>query len=160
MTKTSTHVCVAFLSIVLASSASAQNAIGNTPLPPSIYGSTQRLLEDLERPKSTDLNMASWSRGLGYLMAILDEARYATANSIEAFKSDPNMRESLRNSATRDSLAAAYTCVGSAVTAEQTEAVVVKFIKDNPARWNQRALFVVKDALRQAFPCKPEIFLP
>jgi len=45
------------------------------------------------------------------------------------------------------------TCPGDGVTKGQVLAVVAKFLKANPERWNEPAFYLVKDALKGAFPC-------
>lgn len=46
------------------------------------------------------------------------------------------------------------TCHGpSDLWTRETVAVVRKYVKDHPERWNIGAQFLVRDALIQAFPC-------
>ena len=156
--KATVALCIACM---LASNwVSAQGAIGTTPLPTTIFNNAGTLLQDLERPKATDLDTARWARAFGYTMASFDRATYSRINSVEAFRTDPSMRERLLDPATRTSLASLHVCADNSVTGAQVEAVVIKFIRDNPARWNQRAHLVVEDALKTAFPCSPDIFKP
>ncbi len=138
----------------------AQTLIGSTPWPPDFYRDARELLADLERPKDNFENIAYWGRGHAYLMAILDESRYSSINAIEAFKSNAEMKEKLMDDGVRRGIAATFTCIGSEVSRAQVEAVVVKFIKGNPAIWHHRAMTVVKDALKASFPCNPDVFLP
>jgi len=93
-------------------------------------------------------------------MATFDKGTYTRINSLEVFRNDPSMRERLLEPAARASLASIYVCADGSVTGAQLEAVVIKFIRDNPARWNQRAHLVVEDAFKAAFPCSPDIFKP
>lgn len=45
-------------------------------------------------------------------------------------------------------------CTGPGVTAGQYAAVVAKYLKNNPEKWNKSADSLVVEALREAFPCK------
>ena len=45
-------------------------------------------------------------------------------------------------------------CTGSGVTRGQYTAVVKKYIKNNPEKWNIGASSLVIEAMKQAFPCK------
>ena len=45
-------------------------------------------------------------------------------------------------------------CTSSGVTAGQYNAVVAKYINNNPEKWNRNAYFLVVSALEEAFPCK------
>jgi hypothetical protein len=45
-------------------------------------------------------------------------------------------------------------CTGPGVTAGQYNAVVAKYIKNNPEKWNKSADSLVVEALKEAFPCK------
>lgn len=44
-------------------------------------------------------------------------------------------------------------CTPEGVTAGQYTAVVIKYMKDNPEKWNQGASVLVIEALKAAFPC-------
>ena len=44
-------------------------------------------------------------------------------------------------------------CLGNGVTKGQILAIVAKFLKANPERWNEPAFFLVVAALKGAFPC-------
>lgn len=153
-------VALCMTCILVSNWVSAQSAIGTTPLPTTIFSNAGMLLKDLERPKGTDLDTARWARAFGYIMAAFDSSTYSRVNSVEVFRADPSMRERLLDPATRTSLASIYVCADNSVTGDQVEAVVIKFIRDNPARWNQRAHLVVEDAFKAAFPCSPDIFKP
>lgn len=45
------------------------------------------------------------------------------------------------------------TCSGSGVTKGQVLAIVAKYLKATPERWNEPAFNLVADALKGAFPC-------
>jgi hypothetical protein len=45
-------------------------------------------------------------------------------------------------------------CTGNGVTRGQYTAVVSKYIKNNPEKWNKGASYLVIEAMQQAFPCK------
>lgn len=45
-------------------------------------------------------------------------------------------------------------CTTSKVTRGQNSAVVAKYIKNNPEKWNQPAQNLVIEAMKAAFPCK------
>jgi hypothetical protein len=45
-------------------------------------------------------------------------------------------------------------CTPDGVTAGQFTAVVTKYLKENPEKWNLGASSLVIDALKVAFPCK------
>jgi len=45
-------------------------------------------------------------------------------------------------------------CTSSGVTRGQNSAVVAKFLKNNPEKWNQPADSLVIEAMKKAFPCK------
>lgn len=45
-------------------------------------------------------------------------------------------------------------CTGKDVTAGQYDAVVAKYVKNNPGKWDKTASSLVIEALREAFPCK------
>lgn len=45
-------------------------------------------------------------------------------------------------------------CTGSGVTRGQYSAVIAKYIKNNPEKWNKSASSLVIEAMQQAFPCK------
>jgi hypothetical protein len=45
------------------------------------------------------------------------------------------------------------TCAESNVTMPQIWAVVSKFLKENPERWNEPAGILVTEAFQEAFPC-------
>lgn len=45
-------------------------------------------------------------------------------------------------------------CTPQGATVRQLVAVVSKYLKDNPSKWDQPAVVLVMNALRQAFPCK------
>lgn len=44
-------------------------------------------------------------------------------------------------------------CSGKNVTRGQVYAIVAKYLRNNPERWNEPAFFLVSDALKKAFPC-------
>jgi hypothetical protein len=50
--------------------------------------------------------------------------------------------------------ASGVVCSSDRVTRGQIAAVIVKFLNDNPARWNEAGYILVVDALKKAFPCK------
>jgi len=43
---------------------------------------------------------------------------------------------------------------GDRVNIGQISSIVIKFLNDTPARWNEPACNLVVDALMKAFPCK------
>lgn len=45
-------------------------------------------------------------------------------------------------------------CTTSGVTRGQHSAVVAKYLKNNPEKWNQPAESLVTEAMKEAFPCK------
>ncbi|WP_417766105.1 Rap1a/Tai family immunity protein [Spongiibacter tropicus] len=45
-------------------------------------------------------------------------------------------------------------CTTTGVTRGQFTAVVAKYLKNNPEKWNQSAHSIVVDAMEEAFPCK------
>ena len=45
-------------------------------------------------------------------------------------------------------------CPSAPIPAEQTQAIVARYIAENPARWAEPASELVVGALAQAFPCK------
>jgi len=45
-------------------------------------------------------------------------------------------------------------CTEDGVTRGQYMAVVIKYIENNPEKWNQGASVIVLEALTKAFPCK------
>jgi hypothetical protein len=45
-------------------------------------------------------------------------------------------------------------CASTSVSVGQVSAVVAKFVKENPERWDEPAVGLVSDALIKAFPCK------
>lgn len=149
---------LAIASALIPVSTIAQNVIGKTPMPPSIYGSTESLLRDLERPKNTDMNLAAWARAFGYIMAISDDLNYGTANAIEVFGKDQNMISNTQDPQFRATLSSNYACIEQTVSASQIEAAVTKYLRENPSKWNHRAQFTVRSALKEVFPCKPETF--
>jgi len=53
-----------------------------------------------------------------------------------------------------DILSVSGTICMEGVTRGQAGAVVAKYLKDNPSRWNEPASVLVIDALKTAFPCK------
>lgn len=138
----------------------SQNSIGASKLPPSIYTSTENLLRDLELPKNSDNNLASWARAFGYIMAIYDESTYETANFTEVFRKDPKIISATQDKNFRSSLAANFTCIEPNVSAHQIESLVINFLRNNPSTWNSRAHLIVKKALKEGFPCSPEKFKP
>ena len=48
----------------------------------------------------------------------------------------------------------AFFCTTSGVTRGQLSAVVAKYLKNNPEKWNNSADSIVTDAMKTAFPCK------
>jgi hypothetical protein len=46
-------------------------------------------------------------------------------------------------------------CGSENVSIKQAAAIVAKYLKNNPERWNEPAYFLVSDALLKAFPCDP-----
>ncbi len=47
-----------------------------------------------------------------------------------------------------------YICIPNGVTSAQVNAIVLKYIDDNPTKWNKSASFLVWTPLLEAFPCK------
>ena len=45
-------------------------------------------------------------------------------------------------------------CTTTGVTRGQFSAVVAKYLKNNPEKWNKSADVIVTDAMKAAFPCK------
>lgn len=45
-------------------------------------------------------------------------------------------------------------CTTTGVTRGQFTAVVAKYLKNNPEKWNRSAYTIVVDAMKEAFPCK------
>jgi len=45
-------------------------------------------------------------------------------------------------------------CTTTGVTRGQFTAVVAKYLKNNPEKWNDSADSIVVDAMKEAFPCK------
>lgn len=45
-------------------------------------------------------------------------------------------------------------CTPPGVTRGQNSAVVAKYLKNNPEKWNQSADSLVIEAMKEAFPCK------
>jgi len=53
-----------------------------------------------------------------------------------------------------DSLGGVLICYPSNVTLGQVNAIVIKYIENNPDKWNQNASFLVSNPLIKTFPCK------
>lgn len=45
-------------------------------------------------------------------------------------------------------------CPSTSITGGQVSAIVTKYLKDNPEKWNEAAINLVHSALMNAFPCK------
>ena len=47
-----------------------------------------------------------------------------------------------------------YYCPPSSISIDQVQAIVMKYINDNPAKWQDRADELIAVAMVEAFPCK------
>jgi hypothetical protein len=53
-----------------------------------------------------------------------------------------------------DSVSDILICYPQNVTLGQVNAIVIKYIENNPDRWNQNASYLVTNPLMKIFPCK------
>jgi hypothetical protein len=53
-----------------------------------------------------------------------------------------------------DALDGVVFCSPEHAKAGQIQAVVQKYVRERPGRWNEGANFLVAEALKEAFPCK------
>jgi hypothetical protein len=52
-----------------------------------------------------------------------------------------------------ESLVSFTFCPPTDVTLGQTYAIVIEYLNDNPAKWNQHASNLIREAMTQAYPC-------
>ena len=98
-------------------------------------------------------NFYAEGSAVGYITAIADKASRDKATLLEMLSMDeeltPNDRQKLLMR-----FASNHTCFPKGVTVGQLEAIVKKWLSLHPARWNEAAVDLVEEALRESFPCK------
>lgn len=105
--------------------------------------------------------LLKYSSALGYVLAVFDDGNYNRWNFLTLIKTKPEFSAQFAgDDGAKKALSETFFCPPSQVSNGQLQAVVVKYLKANPALWGERAGHLAKQALMDAFPCTSEVLFP
>lgn len=101
-------------------------------------------------------NPFATGRAAGYITAVADRDLHSMDWILNHIMTDPSTTQEQKGALVKDAfnrLGNLWICTPSGVTVGQLTSVVKNWLARYPQRWNESAVPLVQDALREAFPC-------